>query len=737
MSDQPILSQPPPGPNFWNDLISLYREFKICRFSLIVTFLGLLVFVFVPQGVELLRSLGEESTFHILGSGTPAAVKWVAIGLATLTWALASWYACRVLLYFDFSADQGDGRPPGRWWRWLRPHLREQLPRVLGVTPLVIMAIGFWHASGTYDDPAARAPWWLHAYSAIYLLSAVILYAFFVYRRVIWRLPALSAVDLGNRGTNNRSVRSLPRGTRVALIGMTVVSVVLTLLFMIDPIFFGGGMGSAAVLLFAAGCWVFWGSVAVYLFARYHVPVLTLAVAVVALFSLWNDNHFVRTAPPSGVVRAKLGEAFGAWHANIGKYAQEPVHPLFIVATEGGGIRAAYWTATVLATLEDRSADTHLPDGSINPHPADFSEHVFAISAVSGGSLGAAVFDAALAGGHDGAVSARLQSLLGEDFLAPPLAAMLYPDLVQRFLFFPVARLDRGQWLERAWERAGRQTLGNDRLAQNFNDLWTTTDARKGYQPALFLNGTSVETGQRIIASNLVVDHGFLDSVDASEKVAVGNGKNCDIPLSTAAHGSARFTYVSPAGRFADGTHIVDGGYFENSGATTALEILRAVEKIISTQDIKDVRPYVIFISNDPLSSPNGGRDLKRKDASVKLDRDKHQPGSFLEDALAPVWALLNTRDAHNSYAQLGLQEAQDYQNDFFFGLSPSHTPLPLGWKLSGTAAQEMNRQVLESGALIDGKNNPQSFHDVLSLLNGLTPITPYYRPPESPMRGP
>src|SRR5437763_8070781 len=48
---------------------------------------------------------------------------------------------------------------------------------------------------------------------------------------------------------------------------------------------------------------------------------------------------------------------------------------------------------------------------------------------------------------------------------------------------------------------------------------------------------------------------------------------------STAAHLSARFTYVSPAGSLRKrsekeiAAHVVDGAYFENSGTATALEI--------------------------------------------------------------------------------------------------------------------------------------------------------------------
>ena len=57
-----------------------------------------------------------------------------------------------------------------------------------------------------------------------------------------------------------------------------------------------------------------------------------------------------------------------------GKYA------VFIVAAEGGGIYAASAAATFLANLEDIESG--------------FAQHIFAISGVSGGSIGAAIFQA-------------------------------------------------------------------------------------------------------------------------------------------------------------------------------------------------------------------------------------------------------------------------------------------------------------------------------------------------------
>ncbi len=65
----------------------------------------------------------------------------------------------------------------------------------------------------------------------------------------------------------------------------------------------------------------------------------------------------------------------------------------------------------------------------------------------------------------------------------------------------------------------------------------------------------------------------FLDSLDALHVL----GK--DVRASTAAHNSARFSYVSPAGDLGNGNgSVIDGGYFENYGALSALELARAAK---------------------------------------------------------------------------------------------------------------------------------------------------------------
>src|SRR4029077_12020091 len=63
------------------------------------------------------------------------------------------------------------------------------------------------------------------------------------------------------------------------------------------------------------------------------------------------------------------------------------------------------------------------------------------------------------------------------------------------------------------------------------------------WRPILLLNATHLESGKRIITSHVLVERNvFIDALDALHVL------DSDVRASTAAHNSARFSYVSPAG---------------------------------------------------------------------------------------------------------------------------------------------------------------------------------------------
>ena len=66
--------------------------------------------------------------------------------------------------------------------------------------------------------------------------------------------------------------------------------------------------------------------------------------------------------------------------ARPGTYIDSKPYPVFVVAVSGGGIYAASSAATFLAELQDECSR--------------FGQHVFVISGVSGGAVGATLFNA-------------------------------------------------------------------------------------------------------------------------------------------------------------------------------------------------------------------------------------------------------------------------------------------------------------------------------------------------------
>jgi hypothetical protein len=263
---------------------------------------------------------------------------------------------------------------------------------------------------------------------------------------------------------------------------------------------------------------------------------------------------------------------------------------------------------------------------------------------------------------------------------------MLFPDLLQRIVPLPFIP-DRARALEQSWERSWARAGfdGDPWGARGFRTLW---DGR--HLPALLLNGTHVETGKRVITSNIDIakrPDAFLNAYDFYKFT------DKEIRPSTAAHNSARFTYVSPASTLKDGTHLVDGGYYENFGAVTARELIDAALWKYSDQ----IRPIAIIISNDPALRP---RDFPDDPASYPPDP---QPKlSWAGEVLSPLRALLHTRDARGLLAAADLRSTVEYyKGDYFqFRLCDEYTGKPprpapaLGWVLSEDSHAFMRYQL-------------------------------------------
>jgi hypothetical protein len=401
-----------------------------------------------------------------------------------------------------------------------------------------------------------------------------------------------------------------------------------------------------------------------------------------------DDRPNVRTAAKAWYAQAKTAFA----QAHHGRVDQSDRVPMVIVATAGGGIRAALWTATVLEQIKEDLG----PDG-LRPY-------LFAISGVSGGSVGATAFDAALANSDETACGKECipsTEYLREDFLAPTLASGIFKDVPASFLP-DLWQDDRGAALEQGFEHASKGLL-----ERPFLSLFPYYRGEAApWRPILLLNATHEESGKRIITSHVLIERNvFVDALDGLHVL------NSDVRASTAAHNSARFSYISPAGnlgrrkspaeeleswRLTDPSSwkrwlwswngsVIDGGYFENYGALTALELARAAEATLKAEN-PHVKLVILMISSDPDLAP----DLAKAHTVVRIDESKEGcvvssnerepetpaqspnylsvgPGqvanAWLNEFAAPLQGVQSAREAHGNRAaaELGIEVCAEF----------------------------------------------------------------------------
>jgi predicted acylesterase/phospholipase RssA len=649
-----------------------WRMLKLTLFSALFVLVGGVFLAWVPQGLDLLHTLADDTRNAYFRQHQ------IVFIVASVSWALSAWYCARVLV----TRRMPDSAPD----TYFQVYLRIWLPRIYGALSLFVVAYGFWKVNQSN---------WAIAYG---LLTALFMLYFLKRRDWFGNFP----------GTVKQQVDSLPPITRKLIHWALALSFVLFGLFVALPVKPAQMIGAQAIVLFALTSWIIFGSFILVLLPKiYGWPSLALLpVFLFVAFSPLNDNHAPRRLADFRAVDCaadannsrcqNLAQHFKSWLAvrQAAQPSNEP-YPVYIIAAEGGGIRAAYWTAAALTHLHDRN-------------PA-FSQHVYAISGVSGGSLGAAVYTALLAekttpecaNRSDGAkgLAACARAMLSQDFLSPVLAYSLYPDQIQRLLPFPIAAFDRARGLEYAWESAWAREVGNQKFGAAFSSLWQD----RPDLPALFLNSTVVETGQRAIISNLRIDpNEFPDALD-------GFGATLQLPeppLSTAVNISARFTVVSPAARVNNESgklHLVDGGYHENTGALTAADILRTMEQLIQ-RDGLNARPVVIVIRNQPTAKPEANGS------------------EFLGEFWHPLKALLQTRTARSAYYLDTLAAALNLpgkpQQFFVVQPPPDSASAPLGWSMSRSSTDVLDVSLKDS-------KTSSKFDEILGVLHRVPPPKP------------
>jgi len=501
--------------------------------------------------------------------------------------------------------------------------------------------------------------------------------------------------------------------------GATAVMIAPTLLFLLLTL----GLLAATALAFAvpavARLMIVLLLGAVLFFAG--VPKADLSAARESLPGEWCDSPFALCHPGDSI--RKYFKAWERQHPSQGTEA-----PIIVVAAAGGGSRAALHSASLLSRVDEATCGI-------------FGDRVFAISGVSGGAIGAAAWSALRRDASADAAERRhcrsvksderpaprsdaLEQFLARDHLSPVLATALFSDL--RRSAWPGESSsepegtrvgDRGQtlfssiydgyggalqWLR---DREVAVSTASNSLVSGFIEQ---ASPLFGVQPLMLFNATAVEDGRRV--------------VQGSVPLCPGDGYCTTGPaLLTGAVDSARFAFVSPPRNEFVYAHdsssnawyktqrsLVDGGYFDNSGIVTAMDV---VEGLLAA-GVRKERIYTIVISNDPsegaarrevkdyaapgawtqLATPLVGLITAREGRSELARR---QLVRLLGAGQVVHWPLgENTHDQVNADEQRRREESQRLAKISSLlkppdsERRPAYSEVPLGWTLSPTSAR-------------------------------------------------
>jgi len=375
---------------------------------------------------------------------------------------------------------------------------------------------------------------------------------------------------------------------------------------------------------------------------------------------------------------------------------------LVAVAASGGGITASLWTAKVLTELQRE----------LGP---EFSESIYGLSTVSGGSVGAMYFIDAFADGRAPTEESLRQVVekAGASSLAATAWGLAYPDFWRGFSLQNPFRpfFDRAWAMEQVWRRTLRPggtdvpTLGTWRA-----------DVRAGRRPAALFNATIAETGERLVLSPLKLnplpggcvadDPGFDDCVDARTFTQLYEDK--DLPVTTAARLSATFPFVSPITRprLATGDdvsnpyHVADGGYYDNYGVVTLVEGLRRVLNIYEKKAGREAS------SQPPAPEPAGAGtppsppkilviEIRASDSKEAKEAKRRAGWAF--GTAGPVMTLLNVwGSGQTPRNDLDLQLLKEVATKRGFEVETVLFPLvgdaPLSWHLTESQKQDIER---------------------------------------------
>ncbi|MDB5229655.1 MAG: hypothetical protein JWN76_460 [Chitinophagaceae bacterium] len=454
------------------------------------------------------------------------------------------------------------------------------------------------------------------------------------------------------------------------IVFMGIAAVIILGFSLLIPIHLYRYVGSLAIIFIAFASWQLIYAGIFFTDKAQPFPVRLTLLVFLVVSSFINRDHEIRDLGQASGNKTQLADHFNRWFDHLSN-APGPMYkcgdsiPVVFVTAEGGALRTGAFTSMFLAALSDR-------------FPL-FNKHIYCYSSVSGGSLGANFFNATMLNHNVNSVNKTYKedadNFYKNDFLAASIGKQLFGEVINYFIPVHIIPFDRAIALERSWEEGWKNTdtvKKHNYLAASFSKMMSDT------LPAIFINTTEAETGYQCLWSNVALDSLPLCADGQSRDLMKRTGK--DLRYSSAIGLSTRFPYISPAATifYSPGKgvitkrHFLDGGYYENRGTETMLQVLKALPLTG-----KKIKPYLLqfnFADNDTTYG------------TIRL----------FNEVTEIIAGLYGTRTARGAIANLYLNEYISSKKGVAVSLSLPLTAkkFPMNWVLSQTAVERLNKAI-------------------------------------------
>ncbi len=457
------------------------------------------------------------------------------------------------------------------------------------------------------------------------------------------------------------------------------------------------------------------------------------------------DLHSCRPKNPDDLAETRIRlpywtEYLQALSATGRTFSGPGAKPLVIVTASGGGIQAAAWATRVLYELDTRYSDLVNSICLFSPVSGGSTGimHFLAHRAFRNTPLSNNLENldkGKRAEEEEVNASQWAYRAACRSSLEAVAWGILFPDFVRTVAPFPWFNKmqDRGWALEASWWN--NLTVGDEKdwsKVQSLQMSQLSELTRIGKLPPVIFNATSVETGQRVMLGTIYGDRirPQSDPNDSSGALYVDRAIDyfrflsemahkvpfleTDMRVTTAVRLSATFSYVTPVARpysanFEQAAskltstspdniseirrkmsmHICDGGYADNSGVVTAVQLVRQLLFDPAATPSAPEIDQIILLRIEPF--PPSEQRLSEQSAGV------------FSSLFGPASALTNARTS--SQAERGRLETQLLElaagtkfRELLFQFRvaaepPNRDPLPpLTWRLTPNNLRDLDR---------------------------------------------